>query len=152
MPTRVCRSVWEGFSTAALITYRNSPRKPENYTAYYALADVCDDTAGMDHDDKNGGPNHLKAWREHRKLSQSELADKVGTTQGQIAHLESGRSAMSAKWLRKLADALRTTPGHLLEHDPEALPSDIVEIWLDATPEQRSQLMDMARIIVRKTA
>lgn len=106
----------------------------------------------MTHDDKNGGPNHLKAWREHRGMSQVDLAEAVDTTQGMIAHLESGRSAMSAKWLRRLADALRTTPGHLLEHDPSALPTDIVEMWIDATPEQRAQLIDMAKVIVRKQA
>lgn len=106
----------------------------------------------MANDDKNGGPNHLRAWREHRKLSQGELADLVGTTQSQVAHLESGERALSAKWLRKLADALRTTPGHLLDLNPETLPTDIVEIWLDASVTERQQLLDMARVIVRKTA
>jgi len=103
-------------------------------------------------DDKNGGPNHLRSWREHRKLSQTELADLVGTTQSQITHLESGERALSAKWLRKLADALKTTPGHLLDHDPNNLPTDIVEIWLDANAEQRRQLIDMANVIVRKAS
>ena len=122
---------------------------PKNYTAYYAFNVLPRDNAGMDDDDKNGGPNHLKAWRDHRGLSQSDLADEAETTQGMIAHLESGRSAMSAKWLRRLAPALKTTPGHLLEHDPHDLPTSIVEIWLDATPEQRAQLVDMAKVIVR---
>jgi transcriptional regulator with XRE-family HTH domain len=124
----------------------------KNYAPYYVFVRPMGDTVCMTHDDKNGGPNHLKAWREHRGMSQSDLADAVDTTQGMIAHLESGRSAMSAKWLRKLADALKTTPGHLLEHDPSALPTDIVEIWLDATPEQRAQLIDMAKVIVRASA
>jgi transcriptional regulator with XRE-family HTH domain len=123
--------------------------RAKNYPLYYAFADGLSDNAGMQDDDKNGGPNHLKAWREHRGMSQSDLADVAGTTQGMIAHLESGRSAMSAKWLRRLAEALRTTPGHLLEHDPKDLPTDIVEIWLDATPDQRAQLIDMAKVIVR---
>lgn len=108
--------------------------------------------ANMGSDDKNGGPNHLRAWREHRGLSQTELAERVGTTQSQITHLETGDRALSAKWLRKLADALNTTPGHLLDHDPTTLPSDIVEIWLDATAEQRRQLIEMANVIVRKRA
>lgn len=96
--------------------------------------------------------NNLRAWREHRKMSQTELAEAVDTTQGQIAHLETGRSQLSEKWLRKLADALRTTPGHLLDHDPNDLPTDILEIWLDATEEERRQLSDMARIIVKKAS
>jgi hypothetical protein len=27
--------------------------------------------------DKNGGPNHLKAWREYRGLTQAELGERV---------------------------------------------------------------------------
>jgi len=104
----------------------------------------------MQNDEKNGGPNNLRAWREHRGLSQNELADMVDTTQSQITHLENGERALSAKWLRKLAKALRTTPGHLLDHDPRNLPTDIVDIWLDADPDERRQLIDMAKVIVRK--
>ena len=116
------------------------------------LADDCPaaHTAMMGNHDKNGGPNHLRAWREFKKLSQDELADVVGTTQSQIAHLEAGERALSAKWLRKLADALKTTPGHLLDHDPSALPTDIVEIWLAASPDERRQLINVANAIVRR--
>jgi DNA-binding XRE family transcriptional regulator len=55
---------------------------------------------------KNGGPNHLKAWRLFRKLTQEQLAGAVGTTQHQIAFLENGDRALSAKWLRRLAPAV----------------------------------------------
>lgn len=122
-------------------------------TQYYRLAGAesspqCDNHAMDDEDNINGGENHLKAWREFRGMTQDDLADAVGTTQGQIAHLEADRRALSAKWLRRLAPALKTTPGHLLDHDPSTLPTDIVEIWLDASPEQRTQLVKMARVIV----
>lgn len=79
--------------------------------------------------DKNAGPNHLKAWREFRRITQDELASRVGTSQNMIAYLESGERGLSAKWLRRLAPALNTSPGHLLDHDPNDLPSDIIEIW-----------------------
>ena len=129
-----------------------TPARANYHNLYLAGLARTAHTLRMANDEKNGGPNHLRAWREHRKLSQGELADLVNTTQSQIAHLENGERALSAKWLRKLADALHTTPGHLLDHDPRALPSDIVEIWLDATAEQRRQLIDMANVIVRKRA
>jgi transcriptional regulator with XRE-family HTH domain len=79
--------------------------------------------------DKNGGPNFLKAWREHREMSQEQLAEKVGTTASVISMLEAGERGLSAKWLRKPAPALKTTPGHLLEHDPQELPTDVLDIW-----------------------
>jgi hypothetical protein len=46
-----------------------------------------------------------------------------------IQYLETGERGLSAKWLRKLASALDTTPGMLLDHDPETLDPDILEIW-----------------------
>lgn len=86
------------------------------------------DNVGMS-DDKNAGPNFLRAWREYREMTQAELAEKVGTTQNMIGYLESGERGLSAKWLRRLAPALNTTPGYLLDHDPHELPSDIIDIW-----------------------
>lgn len=103
----------------------------------------------MDDQAKNGGPNHLKAWREHRKLTQAELAAEVGTNANMIGYLESGERGLSAKWLRRLADALRITPGHLLDHDPRDMPNDILEIWMNADVNQRRQLAEVARALVK---
>lgn len=99
-------------------------------------------------DDKNAGPNFLRQWREYRKLRQQDLADLVGTNQNMIAYLESGERALSAKWLRRLAPALSTTPGLLLDHDPEDLDSDILYIWTHANPHQRRQISDLAKVVV----
>lgn len=78
---------------------------------------------------KNAGPNYLRAWREFRELSQEKLAELVGTTAGVISHLEAGERGLSAKWLRRLAPVLKTTPGHLLDHDPNNMPADVLDIW-----------------------
>lgn len=99
--------------------------------------------------DKNGGPNNLKAWREHRKMTQEALASEVGTTATVISMLEAGERGLSAKWLRKLAPALKITPGHLLDHDPNDLPSDILEIWMNADQDQKRQLASVANALVR---
>lgn len=107
------------------------------------------DTLGMDTEDKNGGPNHLRDWREFRKLSQQELAAAVDTTQHQIAYLESGERGLSAKWLRKLSAALDTTPGMILDHSPKDLDSDIIEIWATASNRQKKQLSEIAKTILK---
>jgi transcriptional regulator with XRE-family HTH domain len=99
--------------------------------------------------DKNAGPNHLKAWREFRGMSQAALAERVGTNQNMIGYLESGERGLSAKWLRKLAPALNTTPGHLLDHDPTEMDADIIDIWMHADQRQRRQLSDIARTLIR---
>lgn len=106
-------------------------------------------------DDKNGGPNYLKAWRLFRKgkdgkpMTQEELAEKVGTNANMIGYLESGERGLSAKWLRKLAPALDTTPGMILDHDPNDLDSDIIDIWAHADQRQQRQLTDIAKTLVK---
>lgn len=103
----------------------------------------------MESQDKNGGPNHLKAWREYRDLTQSELAAKVGTNSNMIGYLESGERGLSAKWLRKLADALDTSPGMILDHDPSTLDSDILEIWATASNRVKRQISEIAKTLLR---
>lgn len=107
------------------------------------------DTAFMADSDKNGGPNFLKAWREFRKLTQQQLAELVDTNANMIGYLESGERGLSAKWLRKLAPALDTTPGMLLDHDPAELDSDIIDIWAHADRRQQRQLTDIAKTLIK---
>jgi transcriptional regulator with XRE-family HTH domain len=99
-------------------------------------------------DDKNGGPNNLQAWRRFRGLTQAQLAEAVGTTPGMITHLESGERHLSAKWLRRLAPPLGTTPGFLLDHDPTEMPADILEIWNRAAPDQQQQIIALAETVI----
>ena len=48
----------------------------------------------------------LKRLRIIKKLSQGELADKVGTRQPSIARLESGQGIRNLTFLKRVADAL----------------------------------------------
>jgi transcriptional regulator with XRE-family HTH domain len=102
--------------------------------------------------DKNGGPNYLRAWREFREMTQQELAEAVGTNSNMIGYLESGERGLSAKWLRRLAPALNTTSGMILDHDPAELDSDIIEIWAHANTTERQQLADVAKAVVKRRA
>lgn len=122
----------------------------EKYHSLYGagLIRICDNAA-MAKTDKNGGPNHLQAWRQFREMSQAELAEAVGTNQNMIAYLESGERGLSAKWLRKLAPALNTTPGMLLDHDPKNLDSDIIDLWSRADTREKRQIADIARTLTR---
>lgn len=99
--------------------------------------------------DKNGGPNYLRAWRVFRGLTQEQLADRVDTNPNMIGYLESGERGLSAKWLRRLAPALDTTPGMILDHDPSTLDSDIIDIWAHAGSREKRQLADIAKTILR---
>lgn len=120
---------------------------PDYHTLCGALSIAKCDNAGMS--DKNAGPNYLQAWRVFRDMTQAELAEKIGTNQNMIAYLESGERGLSAKWLRRLAPALKTTPGMLLDHDPHNLDADVIDIWAGADQRQRRQIADIAKTIVR---
>lgn len=100
-------------------------------------------------DDKNGGPNFLRQWREFRKMSREQLAELVGTNTNMILYLENGERGLSAKWLRRLAPALDTTPGMLLDHDPTELDSDIIDIWAHADRRQKAQISEIAKTLTK---
>lgn len=95
---------------------------------------------------------HLKAWRKFRRMTQQQLADAVDppTTKSVIAALESGQNGISAKWLHRLAAALQTSPGFLLDHDP----NDLDSMWTAATEavpiEKRADAIAILRVISKK--
>lgn len=107
-----------------------------------------------DAEEKNGGPNHLRAWMRYKGMTGVQLAEALGgnVTAGMISDLANSKRQLSAKWLRRLAPVLGTTPGHLLDHDPEILPTDILEVWLGATAEQRRQLAALAKVVVETSS
>lgn len=107
--------------------------------------------ANMEDDDKNGGPNYLGAWMRYRKISGAKLAEMLGdgTTPGMVSDLKNSNRALSAKWLRRLAPILDTTPGTLLDHDPFELDSNVVDIWLHASERERKQIVGAAQAITK---
>ena len=102
-------------------------------------------------DDKNGGPNHLRAWMRYRGVKGAELAEKLGgsVTPGMVSDLANSKRALSAKWLRRIAPIIRTTPGMLLDHDPFNLDSSVIDIWLSAGDREKRQISAVAAEIVR---
>lgn len=106
-------------------------------------------TGVMDSEDKNGGPNHLRAWREFRGLTLAELAEAVGTNSNMIGYLESGERSLSLKWLRRLAPALDTNVGMLAQYDPNELDKDLIEIWATASTRDRAKVVEVAKLIVK---
>ncbi len=104
--------------------------------------------ATMESEDKNGGPNNLRAWRMHRNLSQEALAARVEpkTTANMIQYLENGERGLSLKWLRRLADALDTTPGHLADHTPDQ--AEVLSFWSQKLDREKlRQLSNIAEAL-----
>lgn len=104
----------------------------------------------LESDDKNGGPNYLRAWRMKRGKTQEQLAKDVGTSANMIQYLESGERGLSAKWLRRLAPALDTTSGNLLDVDPGETDMEVVDFWArKLDKDQRRQLAAIAEALAK---
>ena len=74
-------------------------------------------------------PHYLREWRSFRKMTQQALADAINTSKSAISDLERCNLQLSPKWLNRLAPVLKTQPGYILDHHPEELDSDIIDIW-----------------------
>jgi transcriptional regulator with XRE-family HTH domain len=98
-----------------------------------------------------GNPKHrrrhfIRAWREHRGLTQEQLADRLGTTKANISRIENLRQGYTQDFLEACADALMTDPASLIMRDPsdeEAFWS----IWDQAKPGQRRQIEAIVRAL-----
>lgn len=55
------------------------------------------------------------AWREHKKMSQSEVAEKMGITQPAYSQMEKPDARLRKKTLERIAVALGVMPGQLTE-------------------------------------
>lgn len=89
--------------------------------------------------------NYLRQWREKRGLTQEQLADKVGTAKAVISLLENEKRPLSSKWLRKFAEALDTTPGRILDIDPDEVSADILDIWDHIPTADRTRAIRVLR-------
>ncbi|WP_431490936.1 helix-turn-helix domain-containing protein [Paraburkholderia fungorum] len=94
--------------------------------------------------------NHLRAWREFRELSQEKLGELVGTKGNVIGLLESGERGLSDKWLRKLAPHLGTSPGFLLDHDPNDIDTELLQLVSEVAKGNRAQVVDILKTFGRK--
>jgi len=106
-------------------------------------------TVDMTEDHPDRPRNHLKAWRLYRRMTQAQLADAIGSSKAVIGHLESGERGLSDKWLMKLAPVLNTTPGYLLTHDPEALPTDMLDLWNNIPDDKRADALAILKALSR---
>jgi transcriptional regulator with XRE-family HTH domain len=86
-------------------------------------------------------PNHVRAWREFRHLTQEELADVVGCSAATIGHIETGARRLSDKWAHPIAKALNTSPGYLYDHDPNDIPTAVLDIWAAIPDEDRPRAL-----------
>ena len=68
-------------------------------------------------------PNKISAYRKRAQLSQTELAERIGTTRSMMAKLEGASRDLTSDWLEKISGAL-SIPPYLLIAPDDILPSE----------------------------
>lgn len=64
------------------------------------------------------GANPIRVWREHRRLSQQQLAEAAGISKPYLSQLEAGKREASQRVIRRLAGALRVDFDDLIRDRP----------------------------------
>lgn len=85
-------------------------------------------------------------------MTQSQLAEAVGTTGAVISLIEAGERRLSDKWAHRIAPVLGTRPGFLFDTNPADLDTDILEIWTEIPEENRAQAREVLKTFRVTTA
>jgi len=102
-----------------------------------------------------GFAERLRAERERRQLTQTEVAKRCGLEPSAISHFETGRRSPSFANLKRLADALSVTIDYLLgrSHDPGTAGPAVQQLFRDfdqLTAHDQKILSDFATMLARK--
>jgi ribosome-binding protein aMBF1 (putative translation factor) len=97
----------------------------------------------------------LRAARELRKMSQSDLAEKTGLMPSAVSHFETGRRSPSFANLKGLSDALKVTTDYLIGRSDSMEVSNSVSIKLlrhaqKMSDEDLETITRMAEVMARK--
>lgn len=90
----------------------------------------------------------IKAWREHRGLTQEQLGERVGVSHGYLSKIENGERRYNQEMLESIAEALNTDPASLLMRDP-ADPEGIWSVWENVPAVERTRAIEMLRVFTR---
>lgn len=92
----------------------------------------------------------VKQWRKFKRLTQEQLAERIGVTPGAISQLELGRINYTQPMLEKLAEEFGCKPGDLLNVDP-TVDKAMWSIWETLDIPARNQVAEIASTFQRKT-
>ena len=83
-------------------------------------------------------------------MTQEQLAGIIGTNASVISLLEDGKRRLSDKWLNRLAPALKTSRGAILDYDPNVVSTSIMEIWASIPENAKPQALDILQTFRKK--
>ena len=88
----------------------------------------------------------LKEWREHRHLTQEQLADRIGISRVMVSKIERGLNPYHQAFLEAAADALMCEPADLLVRDPSK-PEAIWSLWEKIPPVDKPRAIAILKAL-----
>ena len=97
-------------------------------------------------------PGHyLLAWRKHRRLTQAELAARIGIARSYLTKIEGGDRRYDQPFLESAAEALGCTVRDLLSRQPEES-EGIAELWASLTAIEQRRALAVLRAMFPEAA
>lgn len=90
----------------------------------------------------------IRKWREHRGLTQEQLAERIGMNRAYLSKIENGTRRYDQPFLEAAAEILQTTPADLINRDPID-PEGIWNVWDSLSAPQRLQVVEIAKTLKR---
>jgi transcriptional regulator with XRE-family HTH domain len=88
--------------------------------------------------------NYIRAWRQHRGFTQTELANLIGVDRTYLARLELGGRRYVQEVLEKLAKVLVCKPPDLVGRHP-GISTELETLYLSLTEEERARALGVLR-------
>ena len=99
--------------------------------------------AGMEH-----RAHFIREWRQHRHMTQDQLAERIGMNRAYLSKIESGKRRYDQPFLEAAAVALQCQPADLIMRNPTD-PEGIWSLWETLRPTERRQVIEVAKAIHR---
>jgi transcriptional regulator with XRE-family HTH domain len=93
-------------------------------------------------------PHFIKEWREHRGLTQDQLAERLPISKASLSRIENLKTPYTQDFLEACAEMLMCEPADLIMRNPLA-PEAVWSIWDNVPPEQRSQALEVLKTFRR---
>lgn len=100
------------------------------------------------------GRTYIRQWREYRKKSLEEVADKIGKSHSTLSRIERARQGYNQEELEALAIELGTDVVSLLTRDPNApiAAKDVANFLDSVPPDERAALWELIQLYTRRGA
>ena len=88
----------------------------------------------------------IREWREHKQLTQQQVADRVGTSKGQVSRWESSKRGISVDVQAAVSYALGVEPADLFRH-PDTPSADA--LLRGASDHERAQAVALVEALLK---